>query len=220
MATVMAASYPDLYDGVASWAGCAYLCSDANGNAGYQRMGPHARLVPAILFAGSTDYLVNPAVSEAAVTGWTGMDDYADNGTPDQSVARSATEGPTTYGTDPASLRPNPDLGPPDGSRGDLGTCLYASHPKGNNPCVGASLGWTSYPYTVTKFGVNTGSCATTRPLPDSCVAVESWFIHGVSHDYTGGSTEGTFADPVGPDTTTAAWTFLSAHTSASPSAT
>lgn len=224
MTTVMAATYPDLYDGAAVWAGCSYLCSDADGELGAQRMGSHARVVPAILFAGSTDYLINPALSEEEVTGWTGMNDLADDGQANQSVSRQASEGPTTYGADADSLQPSPNTGPADGSRGDAGTCLYAyPDAHGNNPCPGSTLGWKSYPFTVTKFAANTGSCLpATRgtPMPESCVAVESWFIHGISHNYAGGSNEGTFADPLGPDTTLAAWTFLSAHAPAQPPAT
>lgn len=216
MTTVMAATYPDLYRGAALWAGCAYLCSDADGELGHQRMGAYARTVPAILFAGSTDYLINPALSLQAVTGWTGMDDLADNGQADQSVARQATEGPTTYGTTAEDLTPSPSTGPPDGSRGNFGTCVYA-YPvaHGNNPCPGSTLGWDGYPFTVTKFADNTGACAPASrplPLPERCVAVESWFIHGISHSYAGGSNEGTFADPLGPDTTGAAWAFFTAH--------
>lgn len=45
----------------------------------------------------------------------------------------------------------------------------------------------------------------------DIDAAVESWHIHGISHHYAGGSTEGTYANPIGPDTTTAAWEFLNA---------
>jgi poly(3-hydroxybutyrate) depolymerase len=219
MTTVMAATYPDLYDGAAVWAGCSYLCSDANGDLGHLRMGDKARVVPAILFAGSTDYLVNPAMSEEAVTGWTGMNDLADDGTANQSVSRAASEGPTTYDADSSDLMPAPNTGPPDGSQGNLGTCVFAyPNPHGNNPCPGNTLGWQTYPHTVTKFADNNGACSpATRgtPLPDQCVAVESWFIHGISHNYSGGSTEGTFADPIGPDTTLAAWRFFTAHAAA-----
>jgi poly(hydroxyalkanoate) depolymerase family esterase len=215
MTTVMAATYPDLYDGAAVWAGCSYLCSDGDGELGHQRMGEKARVVPAILFAGSTDYLVNPALSGEAVTGWTGMNDLADDGLPNQSVSRQPSEGPTTYDASSTDLQPSPNTGPADGSRGDAGTCLYAyPDAHGNNPCPGGTLGWKSYPYTVTKFA-DRRACTSSpvpAPLPESCVAVESWVIHGVSHNYTGGSNEGTFADPIGPDTTLAAWTFLDAH--------
>jgi poly(hydroxyalkanoate) depolymerase family esterase len=221
MTTVMAATYPDLYDGAAIWAGCSYLCGDTNGDLGHQRMGTRARVVPAILFAGSTDYLVNPAMSADEVTGWTGMNDLADDGTANQSVSRVASDGPTTYDADSSDLVLAPNTGPDDGSRGNLGTCLYATpNPHGNNPCPGATLGWETYPHTVTKFANNSADCdpaVRPTPLPDRCVAVESWFIHGISHNYAGGSNEGTFADPIGPDTTLAAWHFFAAHVATAP---
>ncbi|MDX6200295.1 MAG: hypothetical protein QOJ79_3446 [Actinomycetota bacterium] len=216
MTTVMAATYPDLYDGAAIWAGCAYLCSDADGELGHQRMADKARLIPAILFAASTDDVVVAPLSAEEITGWTGMDDLADNGAADQSVSRQPSEGPTNYDADSSELMPAPNTGPDDGSRGNLGTCVYAyPDPHGNNPCPGSTLGWETYPHTVTKFASNTGGCApATRatPLPERCVAVESWLIHGLTHNYSGGSNEGTFADPIGPDTTLAAWRFLDAH--------
>jgi poly(hydroxyalkanoate) depolymerase family esterase len=219
MTTVMAATYPDLYDGAAVWAGCSYLCSDANGDLGHLRMGDKARVVPAILFAASTDDVVVAPLGLEAVTGWTGMNDLADDGTANESVSRRASEGPTNYDADPSELMPAPNTGPDDGSRGNLGTCVFAyPNAHGNNPCPGSTLGWETYPHTVTKFATNTGDCApATRgtPLPARCVAVESWFIHGMTHNYSGGSTEGTFADPIGPDTTLAAWRFFTAHSSA-----
>jgi poly(hydroxyalkanoate) depolymerase family esterase len=203
MATIMAATYPDLYSAVASWAGCSYLCSDPTGALAWQRMGPYARVVPAILFSGSTDYLVNASMTVPQVSGFVGMNDLADNGQLDGSVSPTPTEGPTTYGADPSSLQPDPNTGQPGDGRGDAGTCLNATTPKGNNPCPGATLGWQSYPYTVTRFGY---------AAHPSDVVVESWYIHGISHNYSGGSNEGTYADPIGPDTTTPAWRFFQAH--------
>src|SRR5439155_24925225 len=126
--------------GEAAWAGCSYLCADGTGDVAYARMGTYARTVPMILFAGSTDYLVDPAMTGMQLTGAVGMNDLADDGKHNDSVAR--TDAPTTYRT-AAPVAPN--TGPPDGSRGDLGTCLYLTNPKGNNPCVGSDLGWSSY---------------------------------------------------------------------------
>jgi hypothetical protein len=197
MSTVMTATYPDLYAGEASWAGCSYLCSDSTGDLAYARMGAYARAYPIIMFAGSADYLVNPAMTGMELTGAVGMNDIADDGQHNNSV--TVTNGPETFG-DPTQISPN--TGPDDGSRGDAGTCLFVTtNTHGNNPCPGSDLGWSSYPYTVTRFGNATASNI-----------VESWYIHGISHNYSGGSTEGTFADPLGPDTTTAAWNFLEAH--------
>ena len=98
MSVIMAATYPDLYAAVGSWAGCNYLCSDPTGLAGYKRMGGYARPVPAILFAGSADYVVNPALTSTQVTGIIGMNDYADDGLFNGSVARRPASGPKTYG--------------------------------------------------------------------------------------------------------------------------
>jgi poly(hydroxyalkanoate) depolymerase family esterase len=203
MAAAQAATYPDLYAAYASWAGCAYICADPTGELGYQRMGKFRRVVPAILFAATADYLVPLPLTSTQVTGWTRMNDLADDGEANGSVSQMPTYGPTTYGGDPASLQPSPNTGPSDGSRGDLGTCLYASRPKGNNPCAGGPLGWRSYPYTVTRFGY----AASPRN-----VVVESWYIHGPSHNYWNGSTDGNYADPLGPDTTHAAWDFFRTH--------
>jgi poly(3-hydroxybutyrate) depolymerase len=203
MGAAEAATYPDLYAAYGSWAGCAYLCADPTGELGYQRMGWFHRAIPAILFATAADYLVPLPLTSTQVTGWTRMNDLADDGTANGSVSEVPTEGPTTYGDDPGTIQPSPNTGPSDGSRGDAGTCLYATHPKGNNPCPGGDLGWRSYPYTVTRFGF--------ARAPHR-VVVESWYIHGPSHNYFGGSTDGTFADPVGPDTTRAAWRFFDSH--------
>jgi poly(hydroxyalkanoate) depolymerase family esterase len=203
MGAAQAATYPDLYAAYASWAGCAYLCADPTGELGYERMGKYRRVVPAILFSGTADYLVPLPLTSTQLTGWVLMNDRADDGQLNGSISWTPTEGPTTSGDDPGSLQPSPNTGPADGSHGDAGTCLYASRPKGNNPCPAGILGWKSYPYTVTKFGY---------AKSPKTVVVESWYIHGVSHNYTDGSTDGNFVDPYGPDTTNAAWRFFESH--------
>jgi hypothetical protein len=164
-------------------------------------MGTYARVIPHILFAGTADYLVNPALSETAVTGVVGMNDLADDGLPNGSVSRRATSGPTTYQSSLAELTPHPSL-TFDPSLGEYNTCLYWQD-HSNSPCLAGVLGWKSYPYTVTKYGY--------RSRPND-VVVESWFIQGMSHAYSGGSLEGTYADPFGPDTTRPAWRFFQAH--------
>ena len=103
MATIMGATYPDLYSAVGSWAGCNYYCVDATGVLGYQRMGHYARVVPSIVFAGTLDYTVNPALGATQVTGLVAMNDLADDGLPNRSVSPRPTAGPTHYGlTQPA----------------------------------------------------------------------------------------------------------------------
>ncbi len=202
MSTVLGATYPDLYSAVGSWAGCSYMCADATGDLGYARMGSYARVVPSILFASTADYLINPALSGEQVTGLVGMNDLADDGKANGSVSRRPTTGPKTYGASRAALMPRPHPLKSDPRYGVLDTCLYEQG-HGNNPCAAGVLGWRGYPYTVTKFGY--------RSHP-SDVVVESWIIHGMSHNYSGGSVEGTFSDPFGPDTTRPAWRFFQAH--------
>lgn len=201
MATVEAATYPDLYSAAGSWAGCSYLCADSEGDLGYARMGSFARVVPHILFSGTADYTINPALSAEEIPGIVGMNDLADDGKANGSVARKPTWGPRTYGATLAALTPDPSLSP-DPSLGYLGTCQFDA-PHGNSPCPAGVLGWKTYPFTITKFGY--------RTHPNH-VVVESWVIHGMSHNYSGGSLEGTYADPFGPDTTRAAWRFFQAH--------
>jgi poly(3-hydroxybutyrate) depolymerase len=202
MASVMAASYPQLYSALAVVAGCSYLCSDSTGDLTYARMTEShrtARVVPTILFQGSTDYVVNDGLGEMAVAGWVGANDLADDGQANGSVSRtpSSTE---HYRLDPYSMEPNPY--PPDHDSADIATtCLHIDPPKGNNPCPGEMLGWTSYPYTIRRFNFTSSST----------IVVESWLIHGVSHNYTGGSPNGdaTYVDPIGPNITQAAWDFF-----------
>jgi hypothetical protein len=68
-----------------------------------------------------------------------------------------------------------------------------------NNPCPAGFVGWTDYPTTVTR-----------HRDADRDVVVESWFLHGLSHNYPGGHpTEGTFTDPHGPDVTTPLFEFF-----------
>jgi hypothetical protein len=157
--------------------------------------------VPHILFSSSADYLINPALSGEEITGIVGMNDLADDGKANGTVARKPTWGPKTYGATVSGVTPHPSA-TPDPSLGYGGACLYDA-PHSNNPCAAGALGWKTYPYTVTKFGYRTHA---------RDVVVESWVIHGMSHDYSGGSVEGTFSDPLGPDTTRPAWAFFKAH--------
>ena len=77
-----------------------------------------------------------------------------------------------------------------------------------NSPCPAGWLDWETYPYTITKFGYRT------HPTD---VVVESSIIHGMSHNYSGGTPEGTYVDPFGPDTTGPAWRFFKAHRRSRP---
>lgn len=123
MATVLGATYPDVFAAIAPFAGCAYrTCSDVDGSAARAAMGEHARPVPALVMQGTADPLNNAAMGESAVRQWIGT-----NGV---SPMPTSTE---QHG-DPAAVEPG---------SGDL--CIR----NGQFPCAGGALGWSSYPYTI-----------------------------------------------------------------------
>ena len=173
MSAAMAATYPDLYAAMGSVVGCGYPCGDASGVGAQNRMGEYARVVPGFFVAGTADYLVNPALSQAGVVGWARANGWSS--TTPETTQRDATPGPTST---------------------DL--CLQ----EWNNPCTADAAGWQDYPTTVSRFRAADGN-----------VVVESWLLHGLSHDYPGGDrTAGTFTDPHGPDITTAMLDFFLAN--------
>jgi poly(3-hydroxybutyrate) depolymerase len=187
MANVMAPTYPDLYTALGSVAGCSYLCSDPSGDLAFQRMGIRARVMPTFVVTGSTDYLTNAAMGELTVTQWLGTNDLADDGTHNGSISPvpTSTEQRNVDSVDRA-----------DPARGDA---CARDFPR--NPCPLGALGVTPYPATVRRYADNRGQ-----------TVIEAWLIHGVSHNYSGGSYAGTFTDPYGPNITAAAWDFFVSH--------
>jgi poly(hydroxyalkanoate) depolymerase family esterase len=183
MSAAMAATYPDLYAAIGSVVGCGYPCGDATGAGAYARMDTYAAVVPGFFVTGSADYLVNPAMSQAGVLGWVGANDFADDGDRNDSVSSRAET--EERGAGPAR-------------EPSTGLCIQ----NWNNPCPADALGWTDYPTTISRYRSCTGE-----------VIVESWMLHGMSHNYPGGHpTDGTFTDPHGPDITTAMFDFFLAH--------
>ena len=183
MAGAMAQTYPDVYAAMGSVVGCSHPCGDPTGVAAYQRMGEHARQVPGFFVAGSLDYLINPAQSQGAAAGWVALNDFADDGERNDSVA---TVGEIEQRDAGEQREPG------------LGTCIQPS----NNPCPADLLGWTDYPTTISRHHADDGR-----------VIVESWLLHGLSHNYPGGHpTGGTFTDPHGPDVSSAMLQFFLAH--------
>jgi poly(hydroxyalkanoate) depolymerase family esterase len=101
MATVMGASYPDLYAAVGSGSGCEYNglpCvgspgpdAVAAGKAAYQAMGSHARSMPVIVFQGDADTTVVPENANRVVREWQTTNDLADDGSINGSIPLAPT---------------------------------------------------------------------------------------------------------------------------------
>jgi poly(hydroxyalkanoate) depolymerase family esterase len=102
MATVMAATYPDVFAAAGIGSGCeynglpcvGYQGPDATqtGQAAYKAMGAHARVMPAIIFQGDADNIVAPANAPLIVHEWQVTDDYADDGALNGSIPTSPTK--------------------------------------------------------------------------------------------------------------------------------
>ena len=101
MATVMGATYPDLYAAVGSGSGCEYNglpCVGSpgpdpvvSGKAAYQAMGSSARAMPVIAFQGDADTTVVPANGDRIVREWQVTDDWADDGSSNGSIPVAPT---------------------------------------------------------------------------------------------------------------------------------
>lgn len=123
MATILGATYPDLFAAIAPFAGCAYLtCADVTGTAARAAMGERVRSMPALVVQGTADPLNNLALGETAVQQWVGT-----NG---------VSPMPTSTEDHPAGEGNGPGSGDP---------CIR----NGHFPCAGGVTGWSSYPYTV-----------------------------------------------------------------------
>jgi poly(hydroxyalkanoate) depolymerase family esterase len=101
-ATVMGATYPDVFAAVGVGSGCEYNglpCvgyqgpdATSTGKQAYDAMGSHARVVPAIVFQGDADKVVAPANGPLIVREWQVTNDYADDGSMNGSVPTKATK--------------------------------------------------------------------------------------------------------------------------------
>jgi poly(hydroxyalkanoate) depolymerase family esterase len=101
MATVMGATYPDLYAAVGSGSGCEYNGLPCVGSPGpdpvtsgqgaYKAMGSYARQMPVIVFQGDADTTVVPANGDRIVREWQVTNDLADDASNNGSVPVTAT---------------------------------------------------------------------------------------------------------------------------------
>ncbi|HUQ39374.1 MAG TPA: PHB depolymerase family esterase [Acidimicrobiales bacterium] len=190
MATIMAATYPDLFAAGGGFGGCAYLtCADVTGKATNTAMGSRARVMPFFVVQGSIDLLNNVAMGETLVRNWVGANDIADGGV-DGSVSPAPSSSENRGFEVPGNI----------GTVGDH--CVRSKQ----FPCAGALVGAKSYPYTVDRYAGARG-----------CPVVQSWVIHGLGHDYPGGDPRGSFTDPIGPDVTAGAWDYFDLHRLGAP---
>jgi poly(3-hydroxybutyrate) depolymerase len=107
MASVMGATYPDLYAAIGIGSGCEYAAtvtcvgwrgSDPTraGQAAYSEMGGRARALPVVAFEGDSDFIVPPIDADQLVQQWLLTADLADDGAADGSL--SGTPAATTEG--------------------------------------------------------------------------------------------------------------------------
>jgi poly(hydroxyalkanoate) depolymerase family esterase len=103
MASILAATHPDVFAAIGIGSGCEYAAtatcagyksSDpvAAGQAAYKEMGPRARPMPFIAFAGDADTTVPPVNADQLVEQWLVTDDLADDGAANGSVALVPTQ--------------------------------------------------------------------------------------------------------------------------------
>jgi poly(hydroxyalkanoate) depolymerase family esterase len=183
MATVLAATHPELYAAVAPVSGCAYLsCGDVSGAAAHAAMGKHARVMPTLVVQGDADLVNNAAMGGTAVAQWVGTNDRADDGAANASVP-AVPSSVAVYGAIRGTPPGDPCVGGP------------------RLPCAGGAAGLESYPYTVLR-----------HDAPDGSAVVQALIVHGANHAWTGGNPEGSFVDPVGPSLASVLHEFFVAH--------
>jgi len=101
MASVMGATYPDLYAAIGVASGCEYAAGapcagfrsadpEQAGLLARRAMGPYARPLPAVVFQGDRDVTVPPVNAQQLVRQWQVTADWADDGAANRSVPRSA----------------------------------------------------------------------------------------------------------------------------------
>jgi poly(hydroxyalkanoate) depolymerase family esterase len=101
MASVMGATYPNLYAAIGVGSGCEYAAGapcagyrsadpEQAGLLARRAMGPFARPLPVVIFQGDRDTTVPPVNAEQLVRQWQVTADWADDGAANRSVPRSA----------------------------------------------------------------------------------------------------------------------------------
>jgi poly(hydroxyalkanoate) depolymerase family esterase len=97
MASVVSATYPDVFAAAGVASGCEYgataACAgyrgidpETAGRQAYEAMGAQARVMPVIIFQGDQDKTVPPVNADQLVQQWQATNDLADNGKRDGSI--------------------------------------------------------------------------------------------------------------------------------------
>lgn len=186
MAQILAATYPDIYHGLAVHSAPPYrsardvpsalavLAHGAPDTVALRRavlagMGERARPIPTLVIHGAEDTVVRVVNGQQVFGQWGGAAVAAAEGHGGPGLhARTPTE--------PAATAPGSVLALPDAGTG------------------GAREG----PLPV-RHG----------PYPGAPVSVEYWEVEGLGHAWSGGSPEGTYTDARGPDATAAIFAFF-----------
>lgn len=203
MSLVMAATYPDLFAGVAAHSGVPYgaartlaeaeavLAGELPSPASLARrlretMGERARPLPLLLFHGAADPAVAPENSRRTLAAWQLAFPPGD---PDDAVADRRTDGPGPDGRPEARARP-----PVRGGSG--------ARDRAEEAPTGVEADFPRPPdlrEAETGNGERRYRRWAWRPR-GGAPPMEMWSVEGMGHAWSGGDPAGSYADPDGPD--------------------
>jgi poly(hydroxyalkanoate) depolymerase family esterase len=175
MTSIMGATYPDLYAAIGVHSGLQYGAAedsrqalvvqktggpdpDRQGHRAFLSARPEARVLPAIIFHGEDDTVVNVVNAHQAISQWAQTNDYAYDGSDNDDIT-----------DEPADA-------------------LREQTPEGYD--------YVRYIYEN----------------PEGDVVMEKWIVEELGHDWSGGDTEGSYADPEGPDASAEMVRFFAQH--------
>jgi poly(hydroxyalkanoate) depolymerase family esterase len=130
----------------------------------------------------------------------------------DLTSAFAAMQGRSTAATSPAAREPLPTIV----FHGDRDSTV---HPRNGSEVVGRATAGAVLQEHVEQ-GAIAGGRTYTRSVhraADGREWVEEWVIHGAGHAWSGGSTAGSFTDPLGPDATREMLRFFLSRVSTNP---
>lgn len=175
MSVIMGATYPDIFAAISVGAGLEYKAATnltgaytamssggpnpiQQGDAAFTAMGNYKRVVPVIVFHGTSDYTVYPVNADQVISQWAQTNDKASDGVDNNNIDDTVDQ--TITGT------------------------------------VSGGRSYTQYIYKDA-----TGA-----------TVMEKYTVDGMGHAWSGGSTEGSYTDPKGPNATQLSWNFFKSH--------